>query len=147
MVQNINKITTNTGSVILWNNNSIIVSIPKGMYYCHIIDGIVKIKQIAVENIFNIVKTSTIDGETFPLVEDMLEKLSSFSRGGGTGAGGAKAYESLAEAMSETPLPSNGTVFYVTEGSPDSGIYAYDSENLNGYYKVFNLPEQGSGAD
>lgn len=147
MIQNIDKITTNTGSVILWNNNKIVVSIPKGMYYCHIVDGIVKIKQIAVENIFNIVKTAPIDGETFPLVEDMLKKLSSFSRGGGTGAGGAKAYESLAEAMSETPLPSNGTIFYVPEGSTDSGIYAYDSENLNGYYKVSDLPEKGYEVD
>src|SRR5690606_13232188 len=56
---------------------------------------------------------------------------------------GAKAYESLAEAISETPLPSNGTMFYVPEGSTDSGIYAYDSENLNGYYKVSDLPEKG----
>ena len=78
-------ITTNEGSIII--DNGTISSEPKGTFSCKIVGDVLQLRsQIGVTYDLKASDT-TVDGASFTDPKDLLDTLSSFSKGGGDGQG------------------------------------------------------------
>lgn len=78
--------------------------------------------------------------EQFDVKVDSLEQQIANVADGTAG----KAYPDLTTAMSVTPLPDNGVIFTIDEDNEtEAGVYAYDSNEVNGYRFVRELGAKG----